>query len=245
MFFLFTKKITSLQISLKGLCLKSDVNNIADAVTYAETANNTIENVELANVTITRNIKEGFNTIVLPFDLTIADVQAAFGTGTQVYTFEDVANGTNSTINFNRNNAGTISANVPVLINATQASTSQVFNGVEVKASSEAKVEGTNFDFVGIYAPVTVAEKDYFISNGAVYKSIGATNLNAFRAYIFNKDKSVGGTVKMYIDGTATSISEINGEAAEDGIIFNLAGQRVNKARKGVNIVNGKKIVVK
>ena len=30
MFFLFTKKITSLQISLKGLCLQSDVSNVVD-----------------------------------------------------------------------------------------------------------------------------------------------------------------------------------------------------------------------
>ena len=49
----------------------------------------------------------------------------------------------------------------------------------------------------------------------------------------------------MFVDGIETAISEINGAAAENGAIYNLAGQRVNKAQKGVFIVNGKKVIVK
>jgi hypothetical protein len=45
---------------------------------------------------------------------------------------------------------------------------------------------------------------------------------------------------------TATSIQAINA-AIERGeqVIYNLAGQRVNKASKGMYIINGQKIVVK
>ena len=45
---------------------------------------------------------------------------------------------------------------------------------------------------------------------------------------------------------TGTSIQAINA-AIERGeqVIFNLAGQRVNKATKGMYIINGKKMVVK
>ena len=48
------------------------------------------------------------------------------------------------------------------------------------------------------------------------------------------------------VAGTATSIQAINA-AMERGeqVIFNLAGQRVNKATKGLYIINGKKVVVK
>ena len=33
--------------------------------------------------------------------------------------------------------------------------------------------------------------------------------------------------------------------SANEGAIYNMAGQRVSKLQKGLNIVNGKKIVVK
>ena len=220
--------------------------DIATAVAYNETANNSIENVDVANVTITRNIKEGFNTVVLPFTLTANQVTAAFGTGTEVYNFsENSADANEITVNFNKGD-GSIEANVPVLVKATVASTEQVFNGVQVVAATDAKVAGTNANFVGVYAPATVADGDYFIGKGAVYKSAGATNINAFRAYI-DVDNTVAGEVKMFIEdeGIQTAIDAIDAEAPAKGAIFNLAGQRVNNAQKGIYIVGGKKVVIK
>ena len=222
-------------------------NNIATAVAYSESETNTIEDEELANVTITRTIKEGYNTVVLPFGLTSAQVQTAFGTGTEVYAFsENSADANKVTVNFNKVWAGTISANVPVLVKATAASTEQVFNGVQIVAAAEAKVEGTNVDFVGTYAPIAqIAEGDYFIGNGALYKSAGETSMKAFRAYLHCKEANA--EVKMFIDDVETSISSIdNGQLTMDNAkIYNLAGQRVSKAQKGIYIVNGKKILVK
>ena len=127
---------------------------------------------------------------------------------------------------------------------ATQASTEQVFEGVKVKAAPEAKAEGRNFDFVGTYAPMTVAAGDYFIGNDALYKSTGTTNINAFRAYL--KDKTTASGVKLFIDGEeiATGILTIdNGQLTIDNAIYNLAGQRLQKMQKGINIVNGKKVL--
>ena len=223
--------------------------NVATDVAYSDATLNTIETVDVANVTITRKIKASYNTVVVPFDLTITQMEAAFGTGAEVFAFsENSDDPMDATINFNKVTSGTISANVPVLVKATAESDEQVFNGVHVVApTTDVKVEGRNFDFIGVYAPMTVAAEDYFVGNGAIYKSAGATNMQAFRAYIFNKDKSTGGNVKMYIEdeGIETSISEINGEAVENGVIYNLAGQRVNKAQKGIYIQNGKKVLVK
>ena len=222
-------------------------DNIATAVAYDETVSNAIEDVDVANVTMARTIKEGFNTVVLPFDLTSGQVQSVFGTGTVVYAFsENSANANDATINFNNVVTGTISANVPVLVKATAASTEQTFNGVQVVAASEAKVEGKNFDFVGLYAPIdAIPAGDYFIGNGALYKSAGATSMKAFRAYIKAKEET-SGEVKLFIDGEGveTSILGINA-AEEQGVVYNLAGQRVNKAQKGIYIVNGKKVLIK
>ena len=46
------------------------------------------------------------------------------------------------------------------------------------------------------------------------------------------------------LDDDATAIELVNGQSSMvNGSIYNLAGQRLSKAQKGVNIVNGKKIL--
>ena len=170
------------------------------------------------NVTVNRTVKTGFNTVCMPFDMTAEQVANTFGDQAKVYTFQDVPDGTNSTINFNTKAENTIEANVPVLIgNATASTETKAFNNVMFKGG-DAVVAGTNFDFVGTYAASTdIAADDYFIGNGAIYKSTGATTIKAFRAYI--KAKTSGAGVKMFVDGIETAISEINGAAAENGAI--------------------------
>jgi len=223
---------------------------LAQDVTYDETVDNTITNTIIADVTMNRTIKAGFNTVCLPFTLTANQVAGVFGANAVVYYFsENSTDPNNVTVNFNSGD-GSITANVPVLVNATEVSSAQEFKGVQIVApTAEMKVEGSNTSFVGIYAPITVAAGDYFVGRddtGAayLYKSEGATDMNAFRAYI-DATASQGG-VKMFIDGIATGIHEINGlDTTENGPIYNIAGQRMSKVQKGLNIVNGKKVLVK
>ncbi len=47
------------------------------------------------------------------------------------------------------------------------------------------------------------------------------------------------------LESTSTGIDNINAELSNDAPIYNLAGQRVEKAVKGINIQNGKKFIVK
>lgn len=209
------------------------------ATTYKETDTNNSFDTSLTTVGIRRTIKVGYNTVCLPFSLTAEQVAAAFGTGTKVYAFsENSDDANNATINFTETN--TISANVPVLVNATTASESQVFENVTIVDAADARVEGKNFDFVGTYAPMTVAEGDYFIGGGKLYKSKGNTNMNAFRAYIQTKTDA---PVKMFIGDFETSINELNANPDLSEATFNVAGQRISKMQKGINIVNGKKVL--
>ena len=222
--------------------------NIATAVAYNDTETNTIEDVDIANVTITRSIKADYNTVLLPFDLTANQVQNVFGSGTEVFAFSENSSDANAiTVYFNKVVAGTISANVPVLVKATAASTSQVFEGVQVVApTGDVKVAGTNADFVGVYVPSNVAEGDYFIGNGAIYKSVGNTSINGFRAYIDVDNAADARIVKFNIEGNeTTAIEGLEIVNTNNGKIYNLNGQEVKKAQKGLYIVNGKKIVVK
>lgn len=45
------------------------------------------------------------------------------------------------------------------------------------------------------------------------------------------------------LNGVTTGISDIKAESAANGTIYNLAGQQRSKLAKGINIVNGKKVV--
>ena len=227
--------------------------DIATDVTYDETANNTIEDVDVANVTINRTTKDGFNTIVFPFDLTARQVIDVFGFYSKVYTYsEDSEDANNVTIKFSSLKDGTISANVPVLVNVTYPHQIMI-NGVHVVApTSDVKVEGNFFDFVGTYAPINpIPAGDYFVGyntekpDGAIFKSEGATSINAFRAYIHAKTAGARVT-NLYIDGVETTdIDVLEAVGISNGKIYNLNGQEVKKAQKGIYIVNGKKLLVK
>ena len=64
-----------------------------------------------------------------------------------------------------------------------------------------------------------------------------------FRAFIPAQSSNVK-SIKILFDGETTDISNIDTDGnADNDIIYDLSGRRVNKAHKGVYIINGKKIV--
>jgi len=69
--------------------------------------------------------------------------------------------------------------------------------------------------------------------------------LGANRAYLNTAGSSVKGFA-INFDDIVTGVNDVRGKM-EDGTreIFNLAGQRMSRVQKGVNIINGKKVLVK
>ena len=55
--------------------------------------------------------------------------------------------------------------------------------------------------------------------------------------------KEMTGSSIYSLNGVTTGISDVKAQTITDGAIYNVAGQRVNKLVKGINIVNGKKVV--
>ena len=51
-------------------------------------------------------------------------------------------------------------------------------------------------------------------------------------------------TINIY-DEVPTSIASVKNNAKQDNVMYNLAGQRIEKLQRGINIVNGKKVVIK
>ena len=74
----------------------------------------------------------------------------------------------------------------------------------------------------------------------AFYNVTVGTDIPAGKAYI----SSNAGIKAFYFEGNeATGINTISTTIPNSEDIYNLAGQRLNKMQKGINIVNGKKIL--
>lgn len=63
---------------------------------------------------------------------------------------------------------------------------------------------------------------------------------------VYNGNGQIGTGSKLYsVEGKTTAIGNVSAAAAGKAEIYNLAGQRTGKAAKGVNIIGGKKYMVK
>jgi len=203
------------------------------------------------NVTLTRTIKENaWNTIWLPFSMTEEELKSTFGNDVQIAEYEEVANDDNSTINFNVMATPAISPLKPVLLKTSTAGTSYTINARTLVAGTPSII-GTNFDFVGTTASTIIAEDNYFIGTSTkddkskLFKSSGETTIKGTRAYL-KANSTKARIIKLYIDGEeVTAVEGIKVVGINNGKIYNLNGQEVKNAQKGIFIQNGKKIVVK
>ena len=202
-----------------------------------------------------RKLKKGLNTIVLPFDATAEEIGAStvlkYGgthetSGKTFIHFDEVAP---------IDGKITLQANTPyaVIVDEDQTENIVFTNMKNIAPAEELTIADVNgqYDFVGTFAkiePGVITENDY-VARAAMNAFVPAvandSYLNAYRAYL----KFVGteaGSVAFNIGGEI-----IDGiEAVElmnklsDGI-YNLNGQKVSNAQKGIYIVNGKKVVLK
>ena len=235
--------------SLKYL---GEYTTIDEDVTYTPVAkSNAFVNVK-RTITASTSAKPVWNSLVLPFALTAEQTRAAFGDDVQVAEYsENSADANNATVNFDTKSSPTIAANVPVLIKTSTAGSTFFFSGVNIAASASPKKTGTNFDFVGSYTTINpLPDNCYFVNGNSLYKSAGQTRLKGTRAYIAPKSGSSNARIVGFsLDGEtiSTGISSMhNSECIMHNDVFDLQGRKVNdQTKKGVYIINGKKVVVK
>ena len=218
-----------------------------DAVTLDEAADNVIEAKEAANVTLKRKfVANKWNTLVLPFAVSDADVKTTFGADAKIVEY---SNADDANINFTTSTKG-IEANVPVLIMpaAVNAENTYTFNSVSiVVADPNPKADGTNYSFVGSYKPYNLVNDDYMLYADKWWKTEAADSykIKAFRAYIKANTPAAAKQLNLVIDGQTTGLklNTVNGNI--EGETYNIAGQRVANSYKGLVIKNGKKIIKK
>ena len=232
-----------------------------ETITLDETAtNNNIVAKTGVNVTLKRTMAKGvWNTICLPFGLDKKQATTAFGEGVKVAQLDDT-NSTGATLKFVDMTDTGIEASVPYLIKPTidAPADGYKFEGVEI---TEAAVNPTKVKtagglyFNGVYnmvdatTEVTSGYNAAFLgANNTVFGAKQGTNMKGFRAYFAIPTGVKASELRVVIDGTATSIKNIDSEVVESNApVYNLQGQRVdgNNLTPGIYVKAGKKFVVK
>ena len=103
-------------------------------------------------------------------------------------------------------------------------------------------------DLQGSDGSVPFGEKIYVLANKnhgiGFYKTGGSGKVPEGRAYLDNSGSSVKEAYLFSFDDEETAIANVNVNG-NNAAIYNMAGQRISKLQKGINIVNGKKVLVK
>lgn len=164
-----------------------------------------------------------------PLDFSAAEGYSAWqvtGVGGEAITFEKVT--------------GSVKGGTGLLLMG-EASTSVTL------ASVDSETELTTNLLKGTLAPTYVEANEYYGLSGQQFLKVNRGTVPAGKALL---PASVVGDVNnvrtlslVFVDPT-TGIAETKTMEAEEGI-YNLAGQRISKAQRGVNIIGGKKVLVK
>ncbi|MDE6296224.1 MAG: carboxypeptidase-like regulatory domain-containing protein, partial [Muribaculaceae bacterium] len=203
-----------------------------------------------ALVKLNLQLDKGFNTIVLPFDVTADEMQQLFGDDAVVAEFSHstLAEGSDE-LKLIFEQTTSMEAGKPYLIHLVESPEPVIYRGKEVVEHLNHSVDkNANANFHATYEARTLAadevllSKDNFVS-GRMRQVVTASPYSAYVKITNPAVKSVSFTVDGDI---VTGIEEVITDGfGENDVIYNLQGVGVKNPEKGIYIVNGKKIVVK
>ncbi len=174
-----------------------------------------------------------YATFCLPYEVTVSRATA--------YTIDGDEDLTDGYAHLTPLEGGVIPAGTPVVLRGEGSVATLTYN-----CGNYSLAPLTSTKLTGTFKPTTIASSDYVLSKGN--NSIGfyhwsQDKLSANKAYLTSANAaSIKGFAFDFSDD-ATGIASPLGETGEGAAIYNLAGQRLGKMQKGINIVNGKKVL--
>lgn len=200
------------------------------------------------------NNKKGWNSIILPVDMTAAQVKQAFGDDVQMAEFSRLEN---NWIKFSTVDVAAdgvvLKKNTPYIIYPTKeplGNYSYTINGVtEILNGPVYVANGVNYDdqtsdlthtvygggmtYTGSYSnPTTVSDDSYMFSKGDLIHTIKSHDVKAYRCWL-KEDMHTGKMLMFSLDGngiggtTGIHVIEENKQNTNTGI-YNLGGVRMN-----------------
>ena len=194
---------------------------------------------DIANATVrlkrTLN-KDYWNTFVVPFDIPSMNANIMEYTGSDGNIMQFTA-------------TTSIEAGTPYLVKPKEGNIiDQTYSDVTLTAQPAKSVAYGDYKFVATYSPKQLAtdKTELFLTTdgklGYPQTAADAT-LKGMRAYI---QTPASANVALFVDGegTITGIETIDNSQMTIDNVYNLNGQRVTQPRKGLFIVNGKKLII-
>lgn len=263
------KALSALEnLQIKGFALRTDMNDDGTLNGYDDLLvldeDNTLAVTKsyigakmLLHRTFTKsatNDKKGWNSIILPVDMTAAQVKEAFGEGVQMAEFDRLEN---NWIKFSTVNVAAdgvvLHKNIPYIIYPTKeplGNYSYTIDGVTKILDGHVYVaNGINYDdqtsnlthtvngggmtYTGSYSnPTTVSADSYMFSKGDLIHTIKSHDVKAYRCWL-KEDMHTGKMLMFSINGngidgtTGIHVIEENKQNTNTGI-YNLGGVRMN-----------------
>lgn len=200
---------------------------------------------------VTRTIKAGDHaSICVPFAITPTSIPEG------LYVWEATNYDTkNNIINFSK--AVEVPGNFPCILRNTTDQDIELnwtwtgdinFGNYVGNNANTIKLGDTNVYFCGNWKEVLVTDGNQWILqndgiNASIVKANG-TKISPFRAYFTGIPQGTSAKLN-FDDEETTGITNVNAAESNDDTLYNLAGQKVNAAYKGIVIKNGKKYLVK
>lgn len=207
---------------------------------------------QVKNVICYRQMFKGWNTVSMPYSMTEAQVNEAFGADCRLEKLAGVSQSGNTIyLNFADVKAGGIEANTPYILYYTGESKSVKISVKEVRmdnmpsqisfvTSEGVRVSMNGADVMkegsGLYGIRVVdnAEANF------VDVTEMASKFYATRCYVEVNGAQGAKLITTHNAGT-TGIGNVQNSAVESDAAYNIAGQKVGKNAKGIKIINGKK----
>ena len=218
------------------------------AIAMRENCNNRMIANEEFDVTLYRTVKTGgWNTVCMPINMNSTQITNYFGDGTKVAMLDDSKSADDGVLHFKTVTEITAGQAYLVYPGVNDDFTQKSLGTVTITATTPLDgITQAGYTFKGVYEPTPLSVgTDYIVSGGDKIVKTSGGNLKGFRAYFNGVNASRQISRFVFDDDETTGIITPEGEVIEDGKIFNLSGQKIDKVRKGLNIVNGKKVVIK
>lgn len=206
----------------------------------------TPENFTAANVSITRQVYAGKNTLYLPFYVSKEDLGAQ---AIATYTSNEEKEG-KTIINFDKQL--NVEANTPFIAQFDEANAKETLTFTD-KGVVNTPAEMGN-PFTGTYTPGSAAGKYGLNASGLFQKGGENAKINAFSAYLTLTEAQEAKPILLAIGTETTGINAATiANGTETVKVYNLQGRLAATAKSlndlhlanGVYIVNNKKVIVK
>lgn len=223
-------------------------------ITLDENANNaqtlSDHSGQIVDVATKRTLRAGiWNTLCLPFEVTIQVLNTAFGEGYSpaIRKYNAYSNNVMSFATVSGTN-GKIPAGEPFLLKISSEVVNPTFRVVTISATEPAAVTKGDVKLQGIFSQENLATdgSDLFIGtdNFLYQPALGSNTMGGLRAYIHRTNTNA--RISLNMDGDeAVTVNTLRDTTEPPRVAYTLQGQRTASPRRDLYIVDGKKVVVK